>query len=141
LAPKDRLTPELLGAVRQLKPQLLQLLRWDADAADSLLRDTLVRVERAARVQSAKVCERIADLLAEYSPIIAGLFVAQNLHTIGCALLDLERNVSDAATSRGYYTSACKNGSPARSARPPAHGATRQASFAVARLSRTGEKE
>jgi hypothetical protein len=70
-------------------------------AAESLLRATLHHIEYTAATAPAKVCERIGDLVAQFGPIIAGLFLAQDLDALRCALLDLERNIRDVVAGRG----------------------------------------
>jgi hypothetical protein len=101
LGPEEHLTPELLEAVHLHKTELLQLLTWDPDAAAAMLRATVIHVGRSANGQPSSIHEHIAHFLAEYGPIIAGLFAAQNLEALRCCLLDLERNISDAMAGRG----------------------------------------
>ena len=100
--PKGATPPELREQVIHYKPKLLRLLTWDADAAASALRDTLTRIEQAAAAEPAQIRDRIADLLALQGATVASLFVAQDLDTLRYALRDLERNVRDAVTGRGY---------------------------------------
>jgi hypothetical protein len=99
--PKGATPSDLREKVRLHKPELLQLLTWNSDAG-AMLRAALIHVERSANGQPSSIHEHIADLLVEYGPIIAGLFAAQNLDALRCALLDFERNVSDCIAGRGY---------------------------------------
>jgi hypothetical protein len=101
LAPRDRLTPELLEAVRLHKVELLRLLTWDS-AAGADLRVTLARIEQAAAAQPPQIRDRITDLLAQSGQTIDALFVAQDLDSLRYALRDLERNIRDAVAARGY---------------------------------------
>ena len=52
--------------------------------------------------QPDRIRDRAALLLAEFGPIIEGLFLQQDFESLRYCLLDLERNVADAATGRGY---------------------------------------
>jgi hypothetical protein len=75
---------------------------WSIDEAVAALRSTLRRAEALSCRSSSRTRIRAGDLIAEFGPIIRGLFLRQDLDSLRYCLLDLERNVRDLIARRGY---------------------------------------
>lgn len=104
--PKGATPPALGEQIRQYKSELLLLLAepWVADRAEELLRGTLAAIEKLVDNQSSAVHQRVGDVIAEFGPIIEGLFLRQDLDSLRYCLLDLERNANDAIHGRAVAT-------------------------------------
>ena len=102
--PKGRTPDKLRARVNEHKVELIILLGsdWNEGGARELLRSTLDTIEAKANYQPQRVSDRTAALLAEFGPVIAGLFVAHDLPALRACLLDFERNANDAIFSGGY---------------------------------------
>ena len=101
--PKGKTPDNLRALVVEHKAELIILLGpdWNEGGARELLKSTLDTIETRACYQPEGVSDRTAALLAEFGPVIAGLFVAQDLPSLRACLLDLERNANDAILGRG----------------------------------------
>lgn len=102
--PKGKTPDHLRARVVEHKAELIILLGsdWNEGGARELLKSTLDTIEAKASHQPEGVSDRTAALLAEFGPVIAGIFVARDLPSLRACLLDLERNASDVILGRGY---------------------------------------
>jgi hypothetical protein len=75
---------------------------WCIDEAVAALRSTLDRVEALTCQTSSRARNSVGYVVAEFGPIIEGLFLKQDIDSLLYCLLDLERNVRDLFARRGY---------------------------------------
>ena len=102
--PKGKTPENLRARVVEHKAELIVLLGsdWNETGALELLKSTLDAIEARVGYQLEGVSDRTGALLAEFGPVIERLFLAQDLPSLRYCLVDLERNVHDAVTGRGY---------------------------------------
>jgi hypothetical protein len=102
--PKGKTPDNLRARVVEHKAELIILLGsdWDEGSARELLTSTLDVIEGRGSRQPEEVSDRTIALLAEFRPVIAGLFVAQDLPSLRACMLDLERNANNINLGRGY---------------------------------------
>jgi len=106
LAPRDRVTPELVERIRankdEIKVILAPITSPDSDEAYASLLKTLAFIEDLHNRAPMTVRPRIRHILAEHTSVIEWLFERRDFSSLRFALIDLERNVSDAIRRRGY---------------------------------------
>jgi hypothetical protein len=109
--PRGRITPELVRVVSERKHELLGAMaekerqtsdRLEAASEAQTLIDTTLGRVAVIREHASPTWLRINALMKEFEPMISSLFEAGDYESLKYCLLDLERNVKDATTWRGY---------------------------------------
>lgn len=104
IEPASRLTDADRDAIKQAKPALLAYLAARAqDEALTTITTVLARCE-CQRDQRADALTRprIVKLMQDFEPLIAGLFEKADYDSLRFCLIDLERNIGDALSGRGW---------------------------------------
>jgi hypothetical protein len=102
LAPADLVTHELMDRLRPHKDDLRAALLAHATEAQELINKILGKVEALRESASFEARLRVERKMKEFKPIIAALLDAGDFLSLRYCLLDLERNVRDAVSGRGY---------------------------------------
>jgi hypothetical protein len=102
LAPADLVTQELMDRLRSHEDDLRMALLAHATEAQELINKILGKVEALREGASSEARLRVERKLKEFKPIIAALLDGGDFLSLRYCLLDLDRNVRDAVSGRGY---------------------------------------